>query len=236
MTTVSPTPAQQVSGRDRSSGPRRSGPLGKTWLLVLLAAVVGAGAGGAWALRPHASPSLADLMALSPLPNRVSPGFTLTDQSGRTVSLAQYRGKAVVLEFMDPHCTDICPIVSQEFRRAYHDLGGNAARVEFIAINVNQYHEDVASVRQFTDEQQLNELPNWQFLTGTTGQLRTQWAAYGVAVEPNPTGDVVHSSIMYFIDPSGRQRYLATPQNSTTDLAQWGQGIARYAAALVRAN
>jgi protein SCO1 len=55
-----------------------------------------------------------NLMGLSPVPVRPAPGFTLTDQDGRTLSLASLRGKAVVLEFMDPHCTDICPIVSHE--------------------------------------------------------------------------------------------------------------------------
>src|SRR5260370_82027 len=57
------------------------------------------------------SPSLANLMQLSPVPGALAPGFTLTDQRGHTMSLASLRGKAVVLEFMDPHCTDICPIV-----------------------------------------------------------------------------------------------------------------------------
>src|SRR5215470_1544862 len=58
---------------------------------------------------------LANEMLLTPLPRQQAPGFTLTDQAGRTTGLSALRGKVVVLEFMDPHCTDICPIVSQEF-------------------------------------------------------------------------------------------------------------------------
>ena len=53
------------------------------------------------------STALANLMQLSPVPGKAAPGFTLTDQAGRTLSLASFRGHAVVLEFMDPHCTDI---------------------------------------------------------------------------------------------------------------------------------
>lgn len=63
-------------------------------------------------------------MQLSPVPVTRAPGFTLTDQDGQAMSLASLRGRAVVLEFMDPHCTDICPIVSREFIDAYRDLGG----------------------------------------------------------------------------------------------------------------
>jgi len=74
------------------------------------------------------STSLANLMQLSPIPGARAPGFTLTDQRGHTMSLASLRGKVVVLEFMDPHCTDICPIVSQEFVDAYRKLGEGGRR------------------------------------------------------------------------------------------------------------
>ena len=86
------------------------------------------------------STSLANLMVLSPLPGIRAPGFTLTDQNGHALSLASLRGKVVVLQFMDPHCTDICPIVSAEFVKAYHDLGPLASKVVFAAVNVNAYH------------------------------------------------------------------------------------------------
>ena len=105
------------------------------------------------------STQTADLMTLSPVPVTSAPGFTLTDQTGHTLSLASLRGKVVVLEFMDPHCTDICPIVSQEFITAYGDLGRLASRVVFIAVNVNQYHLRVADVAAFSREQRLTTIP-----------------------------------------------------------------------------
>src|SRR6266568_3995150 len=79
------------------------------------------------------STSLADMMQLSPVPPVTAPGFTLTDQSGRQVSLASFRGSTVVLTFMDSHCTDICPLVSREFIDAHRELGSTARRVVFVA-------------------------------------------------------------------------------------------------------
>lgn len=111
--------------------------------------------------------SLVNLMQLSPVPGRAAPGFTLTDQAGRTMSLASFRGRVVVLEFMDPHCTDICPIVSQEFIDAYRVLGAKASRVVFAAVNVNRYHLDVADAAAFSGEQQLTTIPSWHFFTGS---------------------------------------------------------------------
>jgi len=73
------------------------------------------------------STSLANLMQLSPVPVTSAPRFTLTDQGGHPMSLAGLRGRVVVLDFVDPHCTDICPIVSREFLDAYRDLGATAA-------------------------------------------------------------------------------------------------------------
>ena len=105
--------------------------------------------------RPYGIPaavpdSQINLMGLSPVPVRPAPGFTLTDQAGRALSLASLRGKVVVLEFMDPHCTDICPIVSREYVDAYHDLGPLADKVVFAAVNVNQYHAAVSDMLAYS--------------------------------------------------------------------------------------
>jgi cytochrome oxidase Cu insertion factor (SCO1/SenC/PrrC family) len=190
------------------------------------------------------STSLSDLMQLSPVPVRGAPGFTLTDQGGRTVSLAGLRGRVVVLEFMDPHCTDICPIVSQEFIDAYRDLGASAARVVFVAVNVNRYHLRVADVAAFSSEQRLTQVPSWHFLTGSYPSLAAVWQDYEITVDaPGPDADVIHSSQMYFIDPQGRERFVADPMVDHTasgssylpagQLASWGQGIALVARQLV---
>jgi cytochrome oxidase Cu insertion factor (SCO1/SenC/PrrC family) len=179
------------------------------------------------------------------VPRSLAPGFTLTDQSGRTVPLASLRGKVVVLEFMDPHCTDICPIVSQEFIDAYRDLGDRASQVAFVAVNVNRYHLQVADVAAFSTEQRLTTLPSWHFVTGPYTSLQAVWQAYNVEVEaPSPSADVIHSSVMYFIDPSGQERYVASPMADHTSagtsfvpagqLAAWGHGIAQVALQLAR--
>lgn len=183
------------------------------------------------------STPLANEMALSPVPSRPAPNFTLVDQDGHTVSLASFTGRAVVLEFMDPHCTDICPIVSQEFIDAYRDLGSAASRVVFLGVNVNQYYAGVSDVATFSRDHNLVSIPSWHFLTGSVNDLKATWLDYGIEVDvPNPKADIIHTSVVYFIDPHGRERYIATPMDDHTakgaaylpsgPLASWGQGIA----------
>jgi len=205
---------------------------------------------GGQSLRPSGIPasitdSQVNLMGLSPVQARPAPGFTLTDQAGRTLSLADLRGKVVILEFMDPHCTDICPIVSAEYVDAYRDLGPLAAKVVFAAVNVNQYHAAVADMLAFSREHQLITLPSWHFFTGPVAALRTVWGDYNVQVAaPNPDADIVHSSVVYFIDPAGRERFIASPMADHSasgtaylpsgQIAEWGQGIAQVARQLAR--
>jgi cytochrome oxidase Cu insertion factor (SCO1/SenC/PrrC family) len=191
------------------------------------------------------STSLADLMQLSPVPAARAPGFTLTDQDGHVLSLASFRGRAVVLEFMDPHCTDICPIVSQEFIDAYHDLGGQASRAVFIVVNVNPYFHGVSDVAAYSREHQLTTVPSWHFFTGPLPALQAVWRAYNIEVEPRGrNADVIHTSEVLFIDPGGRERYVASPMADYTTkgkaylpaapLAEWGQGIALVTRHLAR--
>jgi cytochrome oxidase Cu insertion factor (SCO1/SenC/PrrC family) len=191
------------------------------------------------------STGLANLLQLSPILSARAPGFTFTDQRGHSVSLASLRGKVVVLEFMDPHCTDICPIVSQEFVDAYHELGANASKVVFAAINVNQYHATVADMYAFSAAHQLATIPGWHFLTGPLPALKTAWRHYNIQVEaPSPNADIIHTSAVYFIDAQGAERYLATPMadhkaNGTSylppdQIAAWAGGIARLAGDMAR--
>ncbi len=191
------------------------------------------------------STPLADLLQLSPVPAMRAPGFALTDQNGRVLSLASFRGHPVVLEFMDPHCVDICPIVSQEFIDARRDLGAAAARTLFIAVNVNPNFASVRDVAAYSAEHQLTAIPTWDFFTGPLATLRAVWRAYDISVAaPSRNADIIHTSEVLFIDPSGRERYLAVPMADYTAshkaylpaglLAQWGQGIALVSRALGR--
>jgi cytochrome oxidase Cu insertion factor (SCO1/SenC/PrrC family) len=68
-----------------------------------------------------------------------------------------------VLQFMDPHCTDICPIVSAEYLRAYRELGPLAGQVVFAAVDVTQYHAKVQDMAAYSHKHQLTAIPNWHF-------------------------------------------------------------------------
>lgn len=217
------------------------GLVGAAAAAVAIAVLAGFGSTGRAATTHSASTaarwpsqSLQNVLSLAKVPPaQRAPLFALTDQHGRHVSLAALRGKVVVLEPMDPHCTDICPIVSEEFVIAAQRLGAQARQVVFLGVNVNQYHERPADVDVFSRHHGLDRLANWHFLTGSTAALERVWHAYGISVQPNKSGDVVHSALMWFVDPHGRERWVATPNYDKPQIPKFGVGIASVASHLL---
>jgi len=85
----------------------------------------------------------------SPAVGDVAPAFTLPDQSGKPVSLGDYRGKWVVLYFYPKDGTPGCTTEACEFRDnvfAFRDAGAT-----ILGISV----DDVASHKKFAADHQL---------------------------------------------------------------------------------
>jgi cytochrome oxidase Cu insertion factor (SCO1/SenC/PrrC family) len=184
------------------------------------------------------------LLGLSRVAADPAPGFTLTDQDGRVLSLSGFRGKAVVLEFMDSRCTDICPLVSREFIDAYHDLGRAGGRVVFVAVNVNQRYNRVADVLSYSRAHTLTAIPDWHFFTGPATALQAVWREYDVAVAAaGQDSTLAHTATVYFIGPHGAEHYIAEPVADHADgaaylppgqISGWGRGIAQVAESMLR--
>lgn len=51
--------------------------------------------------------------------NGVAQDFQLTDQNGIMARLSNFRGRVVVLTFMDSLCKDVCPLTAAQLRETY---------------------------------------------------------------------------------------------------------------------
>jgi cytochrome oxidase Cu insertion factor (SCO1/SenC/PrrC family) len=159
-----------------------------------------------------------------------APPFRLVDQDGRAVDLAQWRGRTVVLTFLDPVCTSDCPIIAQELRDADSLLGADRHRVELVAVDANPFDRATADLDAFDRQEGLDRMGNWQYLTGTLAQLQAVWAHYGVYVSYEPGGNMIsHSDLVEVIGPDGRIRFvlLADPSGtSDTDISSFAALVA----------
>jgi len=193
---------------------------------------------------PGLSSSLPSFLNLVPESGK-APAFSLLNALGQPVSLSSMTGKVVVLSFFGARCNDICPVVADELRIANRTLGASASKVDFLTINVDPGSTSVSAARLAEVHSGLSALLNWQFLTAPLGQLDSVWTAYNVAVDYQPTADVIaHTEAIYLIDQTGQLRYRLTPfANQATNgryrldaatLRRFGDGIAKYTSSLLR--
>jgi cytochrome oxidase Cu insertion factor (SCO1/SenC/PrrC family) len=191
-----------------------------TALAALGVIVIGAAPMAAASLNPTADPILAQAIAgySPPLDSPASP-FRLTDQDGRTVTLASLHGKVVLLTFLDPVCTTDCPLIAQEFKATAAMLGAQARQTELVAIVANPTYYSTQFTQAFDRQEGLSAVPDWLYLTGTLTQLRSAWQQYGVTVENLPAGAMsAHNDLAFVIDRAGviRQEIDADPGPGTT--------------------
>ena len=157
-----------------------------------------------------------------------APGFSLTDQNGRTVSLAGLRGKVVLMTFLDPVCTVDCPIIAQEFKQAGQMLGARDSGVELVAVVANPTYRSTAITRAFDRMEGLGSVPNWLYLTGSLSQLGAVWRQYGITVENLPAGAMsAHNDVAVVIDPAGhiREEMAADPGPGTSSTKSSFSGL-----------
>ena len=160
----------------------------------------------------QATPAASDILALAldgpAAPVDIpAPGFTLTDQHGRQVTLASLRGKVILLTFLDPVCVTDCPLIAQEFRQAGQLLAADESHVELVAIDINPLYYEAAYTQAFDNQERLSGVSNWLYLTGSPARLRQIYHAWGVPAETLPAGAMLgHSDLAFVVDQSGKLR------------------------------
>jgi cytochrome oxidase Cu insertion factor (SCO1/SenC/PrrC family) len=183
------------------------------------------------------SAQLLDLDVLSPSQTAPAPPFSLVDQNGTPTSLAQLRGKVVVWALSDDQCTDLCVLFAQDIVAADRDLGRAADHVVFVAVNANPYYPSTADVHNWSVQNDLQSLPNWEYLTASPAELQAVWSAYHVNVILDPKDRTVqHDTTIQFIDPEGRTRAVGDFANGSLDTAYYAHTLAQMADDLLPAG
>src|ERR1700712_2236463 len=63
--------------------------------------------------------------------------LSLTDQNGQTRSLADFKGKVVVVFFGYTQCPDVCPTTMAELAEVKRSLGADGERVQGVFVTVD---------------------------------------------------------------------------------------------------
>lgn len=141
------------------------------------------------------------------LSGTMAPPLGLVDAHGRPFSLSSLRGRAVLVAFLGSRGSPEDDLVAREIRLALNHAGSLSGKIAFVMVNVDATHRGTGDVLAFERRWGLQDHPNVYFLTGPPDRLKAVWQSYGIFV--GKTGAAItHSSTMYILDPSGRERYM----------------------------
>jgi cytochrome oxidase Cu insertion factor (SCO1/SenC/PrrC family) len=188
---------------------------------------------GSGALSGSEARAVAANPALDPgssLGGHPAPDITLLNQFGQRMSLHQFRGKVVILAFVDSECTTVCPLSTVSMVKARQLLGAAGSKVQLLGVDANPDATSVADVMAYSRAHAM--VNQWDFLTGTRAQLTAVWRAYHIAVQIQ-AGQIDHTPALLVIDPQGRERTIYLTQMNYASIGQAAQILASEAASLL---
>ena len=141
-----------------------------------------------------------------------APPIALTDQYGRSVSLAALHGQAIVLAFLYTHCGAPCTVIAQQIRGALDELPQPPA---VLVVSADPARDTPASVRRFLAATSLSGRVH--YLTGSPAALAGVWHAYRVRPAAAGAGTFARYANVLLIDPQGRERVAYGPEQLTPE-------------------
>jgi len=149
--------------------------------------------------------------------------FALSDPAGAPRTLADYRGKAVVVFFGYTQCPDVCPTTLAALAEAMKKLGAEADRVQVVFITVDPERDTPELLAKYVPSFD----PRFVGLRGDADATARTAREFKVIYQKQPgvasgSYSMDHSAGAYIFDPQGRLRlyvgHSQTPEVFAHDL------------------
>lgn len=135
--------------------------------------------------------------------------FRLLDHHGKTRTLADFKGKAVLLFFGYTHCPDVCLTMLSGLAMAQKRLGEDAARVQVLFVTLDPSRdtpEILANFVTYFDKDFLALYGDESAVARTAKEFKVTYAKHDTGSAAGYLLD--HSAGVYGFDPDGRLRVL----------------------------
>ena len=131
----------------------------------------------------------------------------LPDVDGKPRSLAEFKGKAVLVFFGYTQCPDVCPTTMAELAEVRRSLGADGARVQGIFVTLDPERDTAEVLKSYVG----NFAGDFVGLRGTPDQVRDAAKEFKVfyAKVPGKTATsytLDHTAGSFVFDPQGRIR------------------------------
>ena len=136
--------------------------------------------------------------------------FNLLDHNGKPRTLADFRGKVVVMFFGFAQCPDVCPTTLAELATVAKELGKDADRLQVLFVTVDPERDTPEVLRQYVPSFD----PRFLGLYGDAEATARTAKEFKIFYQKQPlkgssTYSVDHSAGTYIFDREGRLRLYA---------------------------
>lgn len=148
-------------------------------------------------------------------------GFHLKDSEGTVRTVADYKGKTVMLFFGFTQCPDVCPTTLVKASQIKSLLGPDGDKLQVLFITVDPERDTPEVLREYVKAFD----PEFVGLYGDAQETADAAKAYRVFYSKVPTGDsytMEHTALTYVLDGNGvprvALRYEQSPEESAEDI------------------
>jgi protein SCO1 len=139
--------------------------------------------------------------------DRPAPPLVLVDQTGRRFSLAETRGRPVLVTFAFGHCETVCPLVVRDVREAAAAVPEHAPVV--VVVTLDPWRDLPARLPTIARDWGLER--DAHVLGGSVAEVLAAIEPWGVTITRDErTGDITHPAIVFVLDREGRIAFTAT--------------------------
>ena len=143
----------------------------------------------------------------------------LTDHEGKPRTLADFRGKVIVIFFGYTSCPDICPTMLSKLTQVMQALGPAAQSVQVLFVTLDPERDSGERLKEFVPWFH----PSFLGLRGDAAQTKAAADEFRVFSARKEVGSGIgyvldHSSGAYVLDPAGRLRLYVKDSVGADDI------------------
>lgn len=146
--------------------------------------------------------------------------FRLKDASGKMRTLADWRGKAVLIFFGYTHCPDVCPTTLLRIAQAVRQMGEAAQKLQVLFVTLDPARDTPDILREYTTAFHPDFIGLYTSPQETQELTHNFRIFYRINPGRNPnTYSIDHSVQTYVYDPKGHLRLAIGHDATAEDIA-----------------
>ena len=159
-------------------------------------------------------------------PGDVVPDFKFLNQSGKHISIGDFKGKVLLVTFVYTRCPlpDYCPRMSQNFAKIDKTLAADPAlyaKTHLLTLSFDPDYDTPAVLRSYggayTGKYTQESFAHWDFAAPSKAELESVNKFFDVGVTPEKDKTITHSLSTVVIGPDGKVFRWYPTNDWTTD-------------------